>query len=420
MVENRMQIILDMVDNASSEFRRVNAEAIREVKNLETQSSVSHRNMQMHTEKTTSGLSKFSAAIRKVRTELCGLTIVMALAVKGVNDLAQYNKEAEVTANAFKNALKNVSTTLGTALEPAIQAVTVTLDALRVAFEAVIVGAVKAMAFIIELGPALLDAVKNIADNIKNIFTHDEDPVGIAEGFKISLQKAAELSYLAAQEIANKFAETTQRISSGQTLEKDKNDIESQEKRATTAVQAGTKIRTALYNAEATNKLAAFEAMSKMATLFGEESKATFYILKAIKAAEIIVNSAAADMSIMSTWAWNPPVAASLLAQNKVLTAISLATVAAAAIAGSFAVGSPNIPNDMLAQVHKGETIIPATFAESIRRGDLSLSGGGGGSFGDVNIFIQGGINPGGASVEEMAEQLGFAFERETRMSRGF
>jgi len=46
----------------------------------------------------------------------------------------------------------------------------------------------------------------------------------------------------------------------------------------------------------------------------------------------------------------------------------------------TLAVGTANIPHDNIAQVHKGEGIIPATFMESIRKGDLSLSGGGKGS----------------------------------------
>lgn len=40
----------------------------------------------------------------------------------------------------------------------------------------------------------------------------------------------------------------------------------------------------------------------------------------------------------------------------------------------AFAEGTPNIPTDMIAQVHEGEMIIPSTFAESLRKGDLSLS----------------------------------------------
>lgn len=43
----------------------------------------------------------------------------------------------------------------------------------------------------------------------------------------------------------------------------------------------------------------------------------------------------------------------------------------------SFAVGTPEIPSDMLANVHQGEMIIPATFAQGIRSGDLTLGGPG-------------------------------------------
>jgi hypothetical protein len=38
-------------------------------------------------------------------------------------------------------------------------------------------------------------------------------------------------------------------------------------------------------------------------------------------------------------------------------------------VIGSFAVGADNIPNDMVAQIHKGEMIIPAGPAEAIRSG---------------------------------------------------
>ena len=68
---------------------------------------------------------------------------------------------------------------------------------------------------------------------------------------------------------------------------------------------------------------------------------------------------------------------------------VSLGVAAAAAViaygveqvatvtSNSYAVGTPNIPVDQIAQVHKGEMIIPATFSEAIRSGELSLSGGG-------------------------------------------
>ena len=40
-----------------------------------------------------------------------------------------------------------------------------------------------------------------------------------------------------------------------------------------------------------------------------------------------------------------------------------------------YAVGAVNIPHDQIAQIHQNEMIIPATFAEGLRNGDLTLSG---------------------------------------------
>lgn len=39
----------------------------------------------------------------------------------------------------------------------------------------------------------------------------------------------------------------------------------------------------------------------------------------------------------------------------------------------SFAVGTPNVPRDMLAQIHQGEIITPKTYSEGIRNGDLMM-----------------------------------------------
>ena len=54
------------------------------------------------------------------------------------------------------------------------------------------------------------------------------------------------------------------------------------------------------------------------------------------------------------------------------------AAFAAVAAFGSFAVGSGNIPQDMLAQVHAGEMIVPASFASDVRSGVMSIGGPGG------------------------------------------
>lgn len=54
-----------------------------------------------------------------------------------------------------------------------------------------------------------------------------------------------------------------------------------------------------------------------------------------------------------------------------------------------FDSGTSYVPYDMTANIHKGEGIIPASFMDSIRSGDLSLSGGDKGMGGQqVNVYV--------------------------------
>jgi hypothetical protein len=45
----------------------------------------------------------------------------------------------------------------------------------------------------------------------------------------------------------------------------------------------------------------------------------------------------------------------------------------------SFDVGTPRVPHDMVAQIHKNEMIVPATMADAVRKGDMTLGGSGSG-----------------------------------------
>jgi hypothetical protein len=53
----------------------------------------------------------------------------------------------------------------------------------------------------------------------------------------------------------------------------------------------------------------------------------------------------------------------------------NLTAAQALALAGlsSYDVGTASVPRESVARVHKGETIIPASFAEGLRNGDLTL-----------------------------------------------
>ena len=64
-----------------------------------------------------------------------------------------------------------------------------------------------------------------------------------------------------------------------------------------------------------------------------------------------------------------------------------------------FDVGTISVPQDMPAIVHRGETIIPRTFAEGIRSGELSLVGGKGSASSGQPVYIS--INVAGSVVTE-------------------
>jgi len=60
-----------------------------------------------------------------------------------------------------------------------------------------------------------------------------------------------------------------------------------------------------------------------------------------------------------------------------------------------FATGTSNVPYDMTAQIHQGEGIVPATFMDSIRSGELALTGStneGSGQNVVVNVTVQGSV----------------------------
>lgn len=67
---------------------------------------------------------------------------------------------------------------------------------------------------------------------------------------------------------------------------------------------------------------------------------------------------------------------------------------------GWWDVGSSNIPQDQFGMVHKGETIIPRTFADGIRSGELALVGGGSsGAAGGTSVYVS--VNVDGSVVSE-------------------
>ncbi len=67
------------------------------------------------------------------------------------------------------------------------------------------------------------------------------------------------------------------------------------------------------------------------------------------------------------------PLALTMAIAATVPVALFGATQIAEVAKNSFAVGSPNIEQDQLANIHRGEIIVPKTFSDGLRDGDLML-----------------------------------------------
>lgn len=90
---------------------------------------------------------------------------------------------------------------------------------------------------------------------------------------------------------------------------------------------------------------------------------------KAVAIGEAIMSTAAGVTRALKDYPY--PASLAVAALVGAAGAVQIATIASQ----SFAQGTDEIPRDMTANVHKGEIIVPQTFSEAIRNGDLALTG---------------------------------------------
>lgn len=120
---------------------------------------------------------------------------------------------------------------------------------------------------------------------------------------------------------------------------------------------------------------AAQGAANELVALQNSKNKELAAIGKAAAIFQITNDTARGAMSAYASLAGIPIVGPGLGAAAAAAV-IAYGAERIASTANSFAVGTPEIPEDQMAMVHQGEMIIPATFSDAIRSGDLSLSGG--------------------------------------------
>lgn len=477
MADNKMQIILEMIDKASPEFKKANASVIQEVKKLETESTKSGKNVEQ-------GLKKAGQELRNLRTQILPIVAIIGTMVVTTKEWAKTNANTATAFNDLGTAAKGFSSNIGSLLAPSITGlselvkksakdITSFFDGVRSAYASLFDSITYATQYIVAFGEAV------------------KARQGIMEAHAI----ATDVASAAVKEMGTKFRETMTEVEYGYSLlqQAEKNlselrlmlsDEESLKKRvsvdediallkyyeqtyrtahsgmAALTVALGKSVQTNLSGAitnMVTGVTSAKEAMTQLGQAmvktivdFMAQKLVAAVLEKTLLAGTVAATSAAAA-TIASAWAPGAflatvatlgtaaaqapaSLAASGAASMAIMTGLSAGKGVVGAGAGSAGtIGSGTIEgsrqvrvDNWYPQAEGGDymvnkpTLFMAGEAGPERATFTPIGGGRGSSFGDVNIFIQGGINPRGSSVEEMAEQLGFAFERETRLARGF
>jgi tape measure domain-containing protein len=139
--------------------------------------------------------------------------------------------------------------------------------------------------------------------------------------------------------------------------------------------------------------------MSTASVFMGEENRKLFRFGQVLAIGQTIMNT---SQAIMKAWAMLAPFGAPAAAIIGAAGALQVRKIAgqkppeppkksdAKIEAPKLREGTLSVPKDMPAYLHAGEAVVPPTMAESIRRGEASLSGGESG--GGTTINVEGSI----------------------------
>jgi len=393
MPENELEIRLKVVDEASEPIK-TSLNGIKGSTDALKQSGTSAgKGIQDE-------FRKAGKELREFRQSLFIVTAGIAAIIGMTREASKYNAEAKVTYDKFTTSIQALSATVGTALAPALEGVTALINILRDTIEAVIAGFIKMFTFITETFVGLWEGLKNMADNVKNMFTQDEDPVGIVEGFRKSFQRAIEISNIATDEFLKKVETTRARVESGLTIESEKKQTENAEKTKTKAIQDRAKVESDL------KKQAVTDTKSMLAKM-AEDNKAAAVAFQVISIIETIIATARGVAKALP----NIPLAIAVGA----IGAAQVALIASQKFAEGtdsvrkLATGTDTVP----AMLTPGEMVVPRSFSDAIRQGSLTLGGpGGGAGGGGIQINIYGGQFDSRERIAQLAEEIGFEIEK--------
>lgn len=351
-----------------------------------------------------------------------------AVLTNNLNLKQKTNLETIQSLTAWWTSLKE---TAGQAILAIIQAVGVLVNVLRAGLGEAVAKISDSFSFLTEkiivatrFYGELIDKIPGLNDPLEGVSMRLEEMVQLSRDFSTGMRDGADDFASAALDIVdimtNQVDPSVRRVS--QSAEEIAPKVTEDMKRIATQ----TKVMTSTMEAGFTNALSSLirgvgsakevfqelgTTMVKAVVDFVAQQIIAATIGKVIRAGETALLSA---MGATVAAAWAPAAAMTSLASfgsNAGPAAAGIASVAA--LTQSLAI--PKMAEGGIISATPGGRLILAGEAGS---DEAIIPLNKSGAFGDINIFIQGGINPAGASVNEMAEQLGFAFEREIRTAR--
>lgn len=483
MSENKIQILLEMIDKASPEFKKMNAEAIKQVKALENQSKESSKNIIKDKEKESdeidksnkkskNGLQKLSDAVRGFRSQLLAVTLAIGAVSIATNEWAKRNQEARnsllelqisggkvlaflakfspllvvggAAARVFNKATGDDTVDSVTRGQAAIKEFQESVKNNEVLFQSGRISAEEYYAALLLNGDNVIEKNQLLAQSYNELASlqlelnnrelldkrlNIEEEVALLnfsrENHKTAMQGMAALTISLSKTISGGLGNALTGIVTGATKAKD------------AFLDLGKSMIGVIINFMVQQVVASILEATLLKKRVAQSVTAGAAIAKAYGPAAVAVNIASFGAAGVAAGT------SALFAGVSTAAAMSFAGIGGASGGGAGAASTANRAT-LLTEFHSGgmirahnglavdEVPIIAQTGEGVlsRRGMSALGGAGelnrlnggdrGGSFGDINIFIQGGINSAGASINEMAEQLGFAFEKEVRLARGF
>lgn len=210
MAEANLNVVLRLIDEASSGLKAAMDSAKEGVNKVGDSTTKAKPKIQGFNEQ----LKQTSRDFRSLRQTAFVATAALAVVIASVKSASEYNQKAKKTFDEFTTATKSLSAVLGTALQPALHAVSKVIEFLRDTLEAATAGFVKVFSFIAELQSRSLSDFWNVGENIKNSW---------------------DVANRAAEEYLGTLEETRALVDSGLTLEKQEEQVVNLDKIVVTA-----------------------------------------------------------------------------------------------------------------------------------------------------------------------------------------